>query len=231
MAGGWVGWLNKEMPRAPKAPRLPIYEEEYARLMSYLAADTVAGAPASQHHIANVLRVLFTVLYCTGLRISEALTMSKQDVLAFADGGRVTVDCSKTHSTRQLLSVPSLSDKVRAVLQVPGLDLDAVMQGSPRCGFKNVNGTRLTFRCVEKYIYPYMHRLETDMKGSVRDPQKLRFNSHSFRVGYVTRMTRHLPLQDVSYIVGHSSVQTTLAYTRSDRDMTRFNEQLKNTVV
>lgn len=198
-------------------PRLPIFEHEYTRLIEML------DEPGSSKHIQSVLKILFTILFITGLRLSEALNMSYSDYKAYSSGERVIVDTVKTHTTRELLSTPKLVERLKRVLD----STDPSIFDSAR-GFVTTHGTRVSVRRAEKYLYPYMHRLETELRGHVDNPAKLRYNSHSFRVGYITRMTRHIPLTDVSYVVGHTNVETTLKYTRTNRDMSRFNRILSN---
>jgi integrase len=190
-------------------------------------------------HKRAVLRVLMSVLYATGLRISEALAMTRKDIAAFAQQEDVVVDCTKTYSTRQLLNTPGLSQIVADALGHADVVAAAAAAEGTAGGLWHPDtdrlcsayGTPLTFRRAEKYLYPLMYRLEEHMRGKITDPRRLRYNSHSFRVGFVTRVSRFLPIQDVSFIVGHSNVQTTFLYTRAQRDISRFRSQLENAAI
>jgi integrase len=217
---GGVGEASAKVMKK-KIQRLAVYEKEFLILKKLLCENNTMNDT-----IFGVLYVLCAVLFSTGMRISEALALSRADVEAFARQERVTIDCFKTSTTRELLNIPSLARHVADALAHSRVDLDRIMARAPGRGFLTAAGTPLTFRRAEKYFYPLMFQLEEHVRGRVDNPRRLRYNSHSFRVGMITRMCRHLPVTDVSYIVGHSNIQTTFMYLRTERDMTRFNNML-----
>lgn len=75
------------------------------------------------------------------------------------------------------------------------------------------------------WLKPNCQRLHTDSGGG--KDEYLRFTTHSFRIGFINRMLRVLSLPEVSNVIGYSSVQTTLIYSRSNDDMSYCADKLE----
>ena len=96
-------------------------------------------------------------------------------------------------------------------------------------GFSNSYGRKLTFRQAQKWSYPCMYKLQMKKFGKVDDPSKLLITLHSFRCSFINRLLRsNVALPDVSMIVNHKNVSTTMGYLRSYPDVQRFNNVLNN---
>ena len=44
------------------------------------------------------------------------------------------------------------------------------------------------------------------------------YSTHSFRVGFITRLLRDSNVQDVAEIIGHKNIMSTMAYNRYEID-------------
>lgn len=168
------------------------------------------------------LKMLYHVLYWSGLRISEALNLSKKQIIDYLNGQSIQVIISKTYSTRSLLNTKNIYEK-----------LSYFRENQHRIGevgFENSFGRLLTFRQAQKWSYPLMYKLELHKFGKVDNPSKLLITLHSFRCSFINRLIRsNIPLPDVSQIVHHKNISTTMGYLRSYPNMNRFNDILNNT--
>lgn len=167
------------------------------------------------------LKLLYSILYWSGLRISEALDLSKKQLVDYINGHSIQVVISKTYSSRQLLNTKHIYEQFGFFRQ----HIDDISE----LGFVNSFGRKLTFRQAQKWSFPLMYRLQELKFGKVDDPSKLLITLHSFRCSFINRLIRSkVPLPDVSQIVHHKSINTTMGYLRAYPDMNRFNDMLDN---
>ena len=167
------------------------------------------------------LKLLYTMLYWSGLRISEALDLSQKQILDYINGQSIQVVISKTKNTRSLLNTSVIFDKFAYFRENQHMISEV--------GFSNSYGRKLTFRQAQKWSYPCMYKLQMKKFGKVDDPSKLLITLHSFRCSFINRLLRiNVALPGVSMIVNHKNVSTTMGYLRSYPDVQRFNNVLNN---
>ena len=167
------------------------------------------------------LKLLYTLLYWSGLRISEALDLSQKQILDYINGQSIQVVISKTKNTRSLLNTDVIFEKFAYFRENQHMIAEV--------GFSNSYGRKLTFRQAQKWSYPCMYKLQMKKFGKVDDPSKLLITLHSFRCSFINRLLRsNVALPDVSMIVNHKNVSTTMGYLRSYPDVQRFNNVLNN---
>lgn len=168
------------------------------------------------------LKLLYHLLYWSGLRISEALALSKKQIVDYINGQSIQVVISKTYSTRSLLNTKNIYEKFEYFRKHQDEIADV--------GFSNSYGRKLTFRQAQKWSYPIMYKLQMEKFGKVENPSKLLITLHSFRCSFINRLIRsNIPLPDVSQIVHHKNISTTMGYLRSYPNIQRFNTMLDNT--
>ncbi len=168
------------------------------------------------------LKLLYHLLYWSGLRISEALALSKKQIVDYINGQSIQVVISKTYSTRSLLNTKNIYEKFEYFRKHQDEIADV--------GFCNSYGRKLTFRQAQKWSYPIMYKLQMEKFGQVENPSKLLITLHSFRCSFINRLIRsNIPLPDVSQIVHHKNISTTMGYLRSYPNIQRFNNMLDNT--
>lgn len=168
------------------------------------------------------LKLLYHLLYWSGLRISEALALSKKQIVDYINGQSIQVVISKTYSTRSLLNTKNIYEKFEYFRKHQDEIADV--------GFSNSYGRKLTFRQAQKWSYPIMYKLQMEKFGQVENPSKLLITLHSFRCSFINRLIRsNIPLPDVSQIVHHKNISTTMGYLRSYPNIQRFNNMLDNT--
>jgi integrase/recombinase XerD len=167
------------------------------------------------------LKLLYHVLYWSGLRISEVLELSRKQIIDFINGQSIQVVISKTKNTRSLLNTKTIYEKFEYFRTNQHMIAEV--------GFSNTYGRKLTFRQAQKWSYPCMYKLQMKKFDKVDNPSKLLITLHSFRCSYINRLLRNnVSLPDVSMIVNHKNVSTTMGYLRSYPDIQRFNTVLDN---
>lgn len=203
---GFFRWLEREgyganhairamrSPRRPQGIPRPLTVGDTALLLD--SVDLLPGEPwETQRDLA-----LFTLLYGCGLRISEALGLSRGDAPV---GDSLTVT-GKGSKQRMLPVLPVVRDAVRAYLR-----LCPWQPGGNGPLFVGVRGKRLNPAVAQKRLREL--RLLLGLPDSVT-PHALR---HSFAT--------HLlggggDLRTIQELLGHASLSTTQRYTAVDSD-------------
>lgn len=167
------------------------------------------------------LKLLYHILYWSGLRISEALNLSRKQIIDYLNGQSIQVVIAKTYSTRSLLNTKNIYDKLSYFRENESLI-------GPN-GFENSFGRALSFRTCNKWSYPIMYKLQLHKFGKVDDPSKLLITLHSFRCSFINRLIRSgVPLPDVSQIVHHKNISTTMGYLRAYPNIDPYNKMLND---
>lgn len=146
---------------------LGIQEKEYTMIMEYLN-EPVNGGPGKAH-ICSVLKVVCSVMYCTGLKMCDVLKVTRQELDSFSSGKCALIEADPDFPMRKVL---------KSVIEQ--IDLDTIMHSNG--GFLTNRETILTVRRCEKYFYPYMLRLHKTVCSHTT--AKLRYSTHSFRIGF-----------------------------------------------
>jgi len=152
-------------------------------------------------------RVAMTFLYLTGLRVSNLLSF--------------TVGLCKKFINKEPILIPLLKGGGKKTLRVPSYattlirnitkDLELLYLGKsmedPLFHSKN-NITQ----CISRQTFTM--QINAALRAVSKD-FNLNLKSHSFRISLVTDLLRQsVPLQDVSSIIGHTSISTTAKYSR-----------------
>lgn len=154
--------------------------------------------------------LLCILLYTTGLRINEALSLTADQIRDVARRDKVIVHTKKTESTREI----KLSAKERQ-LWIHHVD-KAFLDNLPDHGISNADGAPLSIRTASHWLadvckqlhHKFLRKKTTNLPGCA-------FSSHSFRIGFVTRTAQGLSVLDAQTRVGHRSLQTTMRYCRT----------------
>jgi site-specific recombinase XerD len=140
-------------------------------------------------------RLLLTLLYSAGLRVSEAVTLKMADI----DFRRklITVRQSKGRKDRCTL----LADGAAALLR----EYDALQDGQIRWLFPGQNaGEHITIRTAQKIFEQALLRAGVSREASV----------HSLRHSFATHLLENgTDIRYIHELLGHNSVKTTQRYT------------------
>jgi len=196
LSHGLVRFDPTEGIRGPKQPRrLP-------KTATEKQVEALLNAPSTQTACGLRDRAILETLYATGLRVSELLSLTVDDVSRGGDELRII---GKRNKERIVL----LGSKAREALQaylLRGRPVLAAKNTKPDSGvlFLGSRGTELVASSVWRIIQKYVKAVSASLKIS---PHTLR---HSFATHM---MSRGADLRTVQELLGHESVVTTQVYT------------------
>lgn len=183
--------------RAPKLPHAvpkPISPEKARHLVR---ADALATEETPRWVLARDAAVL-TLLYAAGLRISEALSLTRAQV----DKPVLTV-IGKGNKTRIVPLLPAARAAVAAYLDLCPF---AVKAGEPV--FRGVKGGPLNARNIQL--------LTARLRGALGLPETA--TPHALRHSFATHLLSHgADLRVIQELLGHASLSTTQVYTEVNR--------------
>jgi len=197
--------------RAPKVPKTlpkPLAIDLAKRVTD---AETRAGELREQWVLARDAAVL-SLLYGSGLRISEALGLARGEIPAPGKGDAITVT-GKGNKQRMVPLLPQVSQSIADYISLCPYDLPA---DGPL--FVGARGGPLSPRIVQLA----MERL----RGALNLPDSA--TPHALRHSFATHLlTRGGDLRAIQELLGHASLSTTQIYTAVDSE--RLLEVYRNT--
>ena len=185
-----LSWLRA--PRPPKSVPKPVSEEDARALLAAIFRRR-GDDWAKQRDFA-----LLMMLYGSGLRISEALNLTRRDV-PLGDWLRIT---GKGGKIREVPVLPAIAEAVAAYVGACPFDggPDAPLFVSAR---GNAFGARAAQRLVESL------RLELSLPAHV--------TPHALRHAFATHLLGNgADLRAIQELLGHASLSTTQRYTNVD---------------
>lgn len=190
--------ISKSLP----APRRAITLKAPRKLPRVLAAVEAQQILDACEHLRD--RLLFALLYDTGMRIGEALGLRHEDIaaaeLTVTIRPRLNANSARSKS-QQVRTIPVSAELVRLFAdylhdEYGDLDSDYVFVNL----FGRPKGRPLAYAAV----YDLVRRL--------RRRTGIAFDPHWWRHTYATRLLRQgTPVEVVSTLLGHASVTTTLS--------------------
>ncbi len=199
--GGWKPFLH-HVSKSQPVSRRAISLRTARRLPRVLDAVEVQAILDACARLRD--RLLFAVLYDTGMRVGEALGLRHEDVAAAereitvmprlnANGAR-----AKSGTARTIPVSPELIRLYADYLHGEYGDLDSDYV------FVNLWG--------RPHGHPLAYPAVYDLVGRLRRQTGIEFGPHWYRHTAATRMLRDgVPVETVSAVLGHASVTTTLA--------------------
>ncbi len=179
--------------------RLPtfLYEEEMARLLELPARRPSEGDDA---FLAVRDRAVLELLYSTGCRIGELVSLSLRDVSLKDRTARVMGKGSKERT----VFIGSQAMQVLREYLLMRRERAAHDPDSEKAVFLNDKGTRLTDRGVRFILGSYLASANLGK----------RVTPHTFRHSFATHLLdRGADIRAVQELLGHSSLSTTQVYT------------------
>jgi integrase/recombinase XerC len=152
-------------------------------------------------------RAVLEMLYATGLRVSELVSLDLRDVYGSAEEIRVMGKGSKQRivltgsAAREALAEYLSAGRNLLMIKARNVEENAI--------FLNSRGARLCDRSVRRIVDKYI--------GCVSD--SLKISPHTMRHTFATHLLAHgADLRAVQELLGHSSVATTQIYTHVTRE-------------
>lgn len=152
-------------------------------------------------------RALVEFLYATGLRVSELCSLNVGDI----DMGRKEFNViGKGNKERTVYFSPAskfhLNDYLKWRISKEGIELDSLSEKPLFVELKSPHG-RMHKSGIESIC-----RKISDMSGVNN------VHPHRFRRTFATNMIKHMKLEELAKLMGHSKVETTLIYCNIDQE-------------
>lgn len=159
----------------------------------------------------KTLSVLFGMLACTGMRVSEALVLNNADV--DLSKGLLTIRWSKFNRSRL---VPIHPSTVAALNEYQTFRDNYLKEGGTEAFFVNENGFRLHYHNVRRAFQSIRTRLQWTESGRTRLP-RIHDLRHTFAVKCILRWYRENDYIDqkiavLSTYLGHVNITKTYWY-------------------
>ena len=172
-------------------------------LPSFLTIDEAAlliEAPDATKPKGTRDRAILELLYATGMRVGELVSLKKEDVRIETATMRVL---GKGRKERILPFGRMAADALRAYLAIRP-QLLKKGKGDPEAIFLNMGGTPLTDRSVRRLVSAYVRQCAL----------KTGISPHSLRHSFATHLLdRGASIRDIQELLGHASLSTTQKYT------------------
>ena len=213
-------------PKKKHVLRHPIHRPELEFILK--AAEELASMDKArlQSEInlqLNNTRALCIILYSCGLRLNEGLSLTRQQLQQLVSGKAVQVFLSKNEKFREIQFSPAAQELWSEVmppdffekLPIPPPPCDPKAQ---KDGLTNSQGTAvLNVRTANRWLEPLMRKLaESKFENLQKKVNGCLYDSHSFRIGWVTRTVKQIGLDGAREAVGHSDILTTKRYFRME---------------
>ena len=161
------------------------------------------------------LRITYTILYHSGLRINEIRHLDQKDLENAIDVAQFNI---VHHKTKQA-HIHVLSKKATQDLQDLKLEFYIVFE---KYQYKHLFGKQKPI--TDKNLIKMVNK---DLKNTCQK-FKIPFNikSHSFRVNMITSLLKVTSVQKAANIIGHADIRSTMSYNRYALTKTEIQELL-----
>lgn len=156
------------------------------------------------------LRLTYLMLYFTGLRINEVALFQYSDFQKILEIGEFEIDHSKTGDMKFRHSIHpegvELIKKYKNEIDILFLDERFQYLGSSATNRKQLMHPKRFINLINLEIKVTLQKCNIEQN----------IKSHSFRIGFITKLLKATTLQNVSRMVGHKAVTSTMLYNRFD---------------
>ena len=195
--GGCSAVFAVRMPKLPQSLPRPMEESQVSALLS--GAENNMAAQKTMPWILARDVALFTLLYGCGMRISEALSLTWQDM----DGSAVTI-IGKGGKSRRLPLLPEVKEKIENYKQL--------------CPFAISNNAPIFYSVTGKAMSPRMAQKQMQiLRRALNLPEDA--TPHALRHSFATHILgQGGDLRSIQELLGHASLSTTQRYTDIDSE-------------
>ena len=172
------------------------------------------------------LRIAITLLFITGVRISELLPLRVSQVKTLFAEGWIAIDRSKRgHSSYKAFLTPEGFKIIKA--RKKDFEILLFFKDDESFIFTAENSNKPLARGpFNRLINQFIKQISQDM------PNKPNLTSHSFRIGFITKLWRDTgDIEFVRQAIGHAKIETTSLYVEnlSDEERRIRMQKLDNT--
>lgn len=172
-----------------KKVRKPIFKKEFDLLMDSLdQIRTLSTRKKIQRAIV--------LLYVTGARVNEIANLTKTNIEQMIEENEYQLYCSKTSSIRLIV----LDDKNKQSNLLKDIFAFKKLENS-YLFYSNKTQRPMTVSSLTQLLNSYIEKVLGKL-----------YTSHSFRIGYVTKIYKKKDLKTANQAVGHTLMATTARY-------------------
>lgn len=167
------------------------------------------------------LRLTYLVLYFSGLRLNEVRQLTYADFQQIIQTGEFNIYHSKTN----IIKKHYIHQKGRQMFKQYEKEID-ILFNEERFQFLGSSARNRTILTTPKKFITFVN---TDIKYTLKKFQiNQNIKTHSFRIAFITKLLKITTLQNVSEIVGHKSVSSTMIYNRFNLSLEDKEKIFKN---
>ena len=191
--------LKKKKTAAPQKIKESISEKEYKLLISSVKGNDDLRPKTKQRALQ-----VFTLLYYTGMRISELMQFKYEDIKKLMDEQGGIVYLQKTNSERKIHFSDQAIKDLKKVFDF-GVDQQDHFLMISKSNAPTISPSLAAFTDA-------INKIMQNVLGS-------RYSSHSFRQGLITEMSnRGVNPKITQKFIGHKSMTTTMGYYKPSDD-------------
>ena len=157
------------------------------------------------------LLLLNSLLFFTGLRISEVLLLDKLNIAELLHNGSFRAYCKKTQSYRWIYLIQSQKEEF---LNIFKCDIDTLLKKINTIGIVNQQNNKMSILTASRRMDKYFDMLNDTFGGNVQGVDGRAWGFHSYRVNFINKIIRKCDIDQSMKLIGHKNVSTTLIYFR-----------------
>lgn len=203
----------KKRKKEKKILRRPIENEHFDYLMNKI------NELEKNEILKFNKKLLNCLLFFTGMRTNEALSMDKNNILELINKGEFKIYCKKTYDYRWIYLVGGTKNKFISYFDN---NMDNIINNIHTDGLVNQYGRKLLRKQAFNWMNPYFTLLNDTYGGNNIYLKGNAWGLHSYRVNFINQLVKTSDVFKASNIIGHKNLQTTLIYLR--RTNTNKNE-------
>ena len=193
------GQIDTNIYKLIKNPKL---EKKLPNVLNDEEIDKIFAFPKDEKPKNILTRVLFEVIYATGIRISEFINIKESDI-DFTEGSIRILGKGKKERIVYFGEYASLALKDYLVVR------EKIKKEDTDYLFLNVSGYRLKRRSVEQIVYDWINNVSINHHIS----------PHTLRHTFATSLLTHgADIRTVQELLGHEKLGTTQIYTHLTSD-------------
>lgn len=193
------GQINTNIYKLIKNPKL---EKKLPNVLNDEEIDKIFAFPKDEKPKNILTRVLFEVIYATGIRISEFINIKESDI-DFTEGSIRILGKGKKERIVYFGEYASLALKDYLVVR------EKIKKEDTDYLFLNVSGYRLKRRSAEQIVYDWINNVSINHHIS----------PHTLRHTFATSLLTHgADIRTVQELLGHEKLGTTQIYTHLTSD-------------
>lgn len=185
----------------------------------FSACDQLRARNANKHSSINIVPTLFRLLYGTGMRISEALSLINQDV--HLDEKYIVIRISKNGKERMMPLSDSVADVCKTYAK--SSDRQPINHNPGDFFFRSLNGNKVNYGAADTWFRQILSIAGIPYLGSGVGPRvhdlRHTFSVHALEKMVLNGLDLYYSLPILSTYLGHQNLESTDRYVRLTSEM------------